>query len=120
MLFRSKVREVRAEVQRHLESLREAGKIGSSLQAEVVVNAPPETHAMLEALGDDLRFVFITSRAELRAAGEQSIQAAPSTHAKCQRCWHWREDVDADPAHPGLCGRCTSNLFGAGEPRRHA
>jgi isoleucyl-tRNA synthetase len=29
-------------------------------------------------------------------------------------------DVGADPAHPTICGRCTANLFGAGEARVHA
>jgi isoleucyl-tRNA synthetase len=45
------------------------------------------------------------------------VQVAPSTATKCERCWHWRDDVGYDPAHPGLCGRCTSNLHGAGESR---
>ena len=117
------IREVRGEVQKHLEALREAGRIGSSLQAEVLIKAAAEKHALLAELGDDLRFVLITSKAELGAAvtgEEQAIEAVPSSHAKCQRCWHWREDVGSDPAHPGLCGRCLSNLFGAGEPRRYA
>jgi isoleucyl-tRNA synthetase len=41
----------------------------------------------------------------------------PSSAAKCERCWHYRDDVGSDAAHPSLCGRCTSNLFGAGETR---
>jgi isoleucyl-tRNA synthetase len=48
------------------------------------------------------------------------VQAVPSTDTKCERCWHWRDDVGADPAHPTICGRCTSNLYGAGEVRRAA
>jgi isoleucyl-tRNA synthetase len=48
------------------------------------------------------------------------VQAAPSTDTKCERCWHWRPDVGGDPAHPTICGRCVSNLFGAGEAREHA
>ncbi|MGH8631418.1 MAG: zinc finger domain-containing protein, partial [Burkholderiales bacterium] len=44
----------------------------------------------------------------------------PSPHRKCERCWHYRADVGHDPTHPELCARCTSNLFGAGEPRLHA
>ncbi|OGA02750.1 MAG: hypothetical protein A3H35_14270, partial [Betaproteobacteria bacterium RIFCSPLOWO2_02_FULL_62_17] len=117
------IRELRGEVQKQLEALREAGSIGSSLQAEVTVKASGERHALLAGLGDDLRFVLITSKAELRAsksAADEAIEAVPSSHAKCQRCWHWREDVGAEPAHAGLCGRCLSNLFGAGEPRRFA
>jgi isoleucyl-tRNA synthetase len=44
----------------------------------------------------------------------------PSGAEKCERCWHYRRDVGHDHAHPTLCGRCTSNLFGAGEKRRYA
>jgi isoleucyl-tRNA synthetase len=47
-----------------------------------------------------------------------TITVASSANAKCERCWHWRGDVD--PAHPGLCGRCVANLFGEGESRRFA
>jgi isoleucyl-tRNA synthetase len=44
----------------------------------------------------------------------------PTSFAKCERCWHYREDVGIDAAHPTLCGRCTSNLYGAGEERKVA
>ena len=85
------------------------------------IRASGERLALLRSLGDDLRFVLITSQAKVVAAeGEGGIEATPSAHAKCERCWHWREDVGADPAKPGLCGRCVSNLDGPGEPRRHA
>jgi isoleucyl-tRNA synthetase len=36
---------------------------------------------------------------------------------KCERCWHYRDDVGANPAHPTICGRCDSNLHGDGEHR---
>jgi isoleucyl-tRNA synthetase len=118
-----KIRSVRAEVQKQLEEARVAGKIGSSLQAEVRICASGEKLALLQSLQDDLRFVLITSSATLTpvstAAGEAVIVSA-SAHAKCERCWHYRDDVGADAAHPGLCGRCVSNLHGAGEPRTHA
>jgi isoleucyl-tRNA synthetase len=48
------------------------------------------------------------------------VTVTPSKHPKCARCWHWRADVGKDPAHPEICGRCVSNLFGPGEPRRFA
>jgi isoleucyl-tRNA synthetase len=57
---------------------------------------------------------------KLAAAQDLALAASPTTHAKCDRCWHWRADVGHDAAHPTLCGRCTSNLFGAGEDRKHA
>jgi len=44
----------------------------------------------------------------------------PSPHTKCARCWHYRADVGSDASHPTLCGRCVSNLFGAGEARSYA
>jgi isoleucyl-tRNA synthetase len=48
------------------------------------------------------------------------IEVKASPHQKCERCWHYRAEVGSDHAHPGLCGRCVANLFGAGEPRLHA
>ena len=118
----TQIRAIRADVLRAIEAQREAGKLGSSLQAEVDLYASGETHALLATLGDDLRFVTITSRATLHvaAAGQERIEVAPSPHAKCDRCWHWRADVGAVAKHPTICGRCVANLFGAGEPRRFA
>ncbi|MGE0801432.1 MAG: isoleucine--tRNA ligase [Lautropia sp.] len=117
------IRAVRALVQRELEAVRERGDIGSSLQAEVTVGAAGEALTALAALGDDLRFVLITSAASLAAlpAGTApQVTVTASRHAKCERCWHWRADTGTDPARPGLCGRCIANLYGAGEPRHHA
>jgi isoleucyl-tRNA synthetase len=107
-------------VLKRIEALREAGKVGSSLQAEVDLHLWGERHAQIATLGDDLRFVLITSRATLHPASapeDESIVVTPSAHAKCERCWHWRADVGSAPEHPTLCGRCVANLFGAGEPR---
>jgi isoleucyl-tRNA synthetase len=100
--------------------LREKGQVGSSLQANLVITAGPEDLQLLRALGDDLKFVFIASAVDLRAGDALAIQALPSSDTKCDRCWHWRSDVGSDPAHPTICGRCVSNLFGAGEARVHA
>jgi len=60
------------------------------------------------------------TREGLAAGAELAVQAAPSGAQKCERCWHWRDDVGHDAAHPTLCGRCTSNLYGEGEQRRVA
>jgi len=117
------LRQFRSEVQKLLENHRAAGRIGSSLQAEVEIAASGGKLELLNGLGDDLRFVLITSRATVvRAASEaeEAIRTLPSSHPKCQRCWHWRADVGADPNHPGICGRCVQNLYGSGEPRRFA
>ncbi len=113
----TRIRALRDVVNKEIEALRAAGGLGSSLQANVTLTAAPEDHALLEALGDDLRFVLITSVAELRAGDALSIAVTPSAARKCERCWHWRDDVGHDALHPALCGRCTSNLYGAGEAR---
>ncbi|HTR59897.1 MAG TPA: isoleucine--tRNA ligase [Casimicrobiaceae bacterium] len=111
---------VRAVVQKELESLREQGKIGSSLQAEVTVAAPDEDYAALASLDNDLRFVFITSAASVERGDALVVAVNPSPWPKCERCWHWRADVGDDVRHPMLCGRCVANLFGDGEPRSFA
>jgi isoleucyl-tRNA synthetase len=116
------IRNVRELVNKKLEEQRAAGAIGSALQAEVDVFAGKDTFELLSRLGDDLRFVFITSRANvhLREGAGLGVEVKPSTHTKCDRCWHYREDVGSDAAHPTLCGRCVSNLYAAGEARRYA
>jgi isoleucyl-tRNA synthetase len=116
----TRIRALRAEVQKELEIVRVAGGIGSSLQAEVTLHASPDTQALLAPLEDDLRFVLITSQARLAAADADRIEVVPSAAQKCDRCWHYRDDVDAHADHPGLCGRCVSNLHGEGEARSHA
>ncbi|MBW8328811.1 MAG: isoleucine--tRNA ligase [Thiobacillus sp.] len=116
----TRIRAVRAEVQKELETVRVAGGIGSSLQAEVTLHASPGTQALLAPLGDDLRFVLITSQARVVAADADRVEVTPSAAKKCERCWHYRDDVDAHAEHPGLCGRCVSNLHGDGEVRSHA
>ena len=123
-----KIRSVRAEVQKQLEQARTAGDIGSSLQAEVEIRASGDKLELLASLEDDLRFVLITSKAVLTpvaAAADEAVSVSASAHAKCERCWHYRDDVapnaaGADAGHPGLCGRCVANLYGTGEPRRYA
>ncbi|MEJ2107355.1 MAG: class I tRNA ligase family protein, partial [Acidiferrobacteraceae bacterium] len=125
--------QVREQVSRELERLRVAGGIGSSLDAEVDLYCTPELKEVLDRLGDELRFVFITSYARvhgLEGRGDEAapceldglfIAVAPSAHEKCIRCWHHREDVGRDPAHPQICGRCASNVAtDAGETREFA
>jgi isoleucyl-tRNA synthetase len=114
------IRVIRAEVQKELEAVRVAGRIGSSLQAEVEIHGDGERYEVPSSLGDDLRFVLITSQAKVIRSAEARIVVNASPHRKCERCWHYRADVGHDPAYPDICSRCTSNLFGAGEPRVHA
>jgi len=116
------IRALRAEVLKAIEAERAAGHLGSSLQAEVVVRVGGRVYALLEQLGDDLKFVLIVSRVTLEFSTSEvpTILVQPSPATKCERCWHWRADVNASPSHPGLCGRCVDNLAGVGESRRYA
>ena len=120
----SRLRDIRADVLRELEAVRTSGAIGSSLQAEITIDASGDDLALLQSLGDDLRFVMITSQARANSANSAdappAVHVTPSAQPKCERCWHWRSDVGHDPQRPGLCGRCAENLFGAGENRRFA
>ena len=115
-----RIREIRDLANKQIESVRTAGQLGSSLQATLAITANAADHALLATLGDGLKFVTITSQATLAAGAELSITVAPSNAAKCERCWHYRDDVGHDAAHPTICSRCTSNLFGAGEVRQVA
>ncbi|MEK7875001.1 MAG: isoleucine--tRNA ligase [Pseudomonadota bacterium] len=116
------IRQLREMVNKNLEERRIAGQIGSSLAAELDIDAHGPAYDSLKRLGNDLRFVFITSRATVhhRAGGPIQARVTPSTHRKCERCWHYRSDVGAAAAYPDLCGRCVANLHGAGEPRAYA
>ena len=117
----SRIRSMRELANKEIEALRVANQVGSSLQAQLRLEVPPDTDAdllaALQSLGDDLRFVFITSQASVAAGAALRATPTPVADAKCERCWHYRADVGHDPAHPGICARCTANLFGAGEPR---
>jgi len=126
---------LRTDVARELERLRVAGEIGAPLQAELDVYCTAEQYARLNALGEELRFLMITSQARVRRvdappAGAVEAASVPgggvwiavqrTSASKCLRCWHHREDVGAASEHPELCGRCAGNISGHGETRRYA
>ncbi len=116
----TRIRAFRAEALKRIEALREQGSIGSSLQAEIDVSADGERHAVLATLGAELKYLTVTSAARLHLAPEGAatgIAVRPSAHTKCERCWHYCDDIGIEPAHPSICGRCADNLFGAGEAR---
>jgi isoleucyl-tRNA synthetase len=113
----ARIREIRDALNKDIEVLRADGKVGSSLQASVALTVNADDYALLSSLGADLKFVFITSTINLIAGDALTISASASNGIKCERCWHYRDDIGIDPAHPTICGRCTSNLFGAGETR---
>jgi isoleucyl-tRNA synthetase len=118
---------VRDTAARALEALRNAGQIGSGLDARVEVYADGTCNDSLAVLGDELRFAFITSEAQVLPATGRPADALsgdgywvftrPVSHDKCDRCWHRRPDVGAIAAHPTLCGRCATNVDGPGESR---
>ena len=119
----SKITAWRSRVNKQLEEARAAGLIGSALAAEVDVCVAGADYDVLARLGDDLRLVFITSRATVHRVATEAeghIDVSASLHGKCGRCWHYRADVGADAQHAALCGRCVSNLFGSGEVRKYA
>jgi isoleucyl-tRNA synthetase len=129
------VLEVRSVVLRELERLRIEGRIGAPLDAVVDLYCAPERRAALAALGDELRFLLITSEARVHVAEDRPAAASAgggegegafwvsvdaSSAAKCVRCWHKREDVGHSDRHPQLCARCVTNIEGPGEQRRFA
>ena len=116
----ARIREVRELVNKDIETLRADGKVGASLQAEVALTVNEDDYAFLSSLGADLKFVFITSAITLVAGSALSIRASVSNGTKCERCWHYCDDIGSVAAHPTLCGRCASNLDGAGEVREFA
>ncbi len=113
----SRIRDIRDVVNKEIEVLRAAGTVGSSLQSNIRLTVDAADHALLSSLGDDLKFVFITSAIYLVADKAINVSATASNDAKCERCWHYRADVGVDAAHPTICGRCSTNLYGAGEVR---
>jgi len=123
---------LKTNVSRELERFRAAGIIGSSLEAEITVFAPEALAARYAVLGDELRFLLITSYAKVVATesppetaskvGEEGvwIEVKPSTNTKCIRCYQLRADVGSNPKHPEICARCVSNVDGPGEERYFA
>jgi isoleucyl-tRNA synthetase len=125
------IAQIKNAVNKVLEAKRTAGEVGGSLGAEVVLYCDEVLQAELQKLENELRFVLITSTAEVRALNDaQNAEATELTgllvavkksdHAKCERCWHHRADVGTNAAHPTICLRCVENVSGKGEARRFA
>jgi isoleucyl-tRNA synthetase len=113
----------RDEINRGIEELRSAGKLGSSLQAEIHIRCRQIDADFFNHFGNELKFIFIVSRVTIVV--EPSLQTmqilvTPSANKKCERCWHYCDDVGVHAAHPTICGRCVTNLDGAGEVRQYA
>ncbi|MCK2151351.1 isoleucine--tRNA ligase [Marinobacter alexandrii] len=122
---------VKEAVNKCLEDARARGEIKGSLSAEVTLFCEGDLAANLKHLGEELRFVLITSEATVKPASEAGeaeltayeglrVAVTPAAHAKCERCWHHREDVGSNTQYTDLCGRCVANLEGPGEARAFA
>ena len=116
----SRICEIRNAVNKDIETVRAAGQLGASLQANIELHVNADDFTLLNSLGNDLKFVFITSTVSLKQGSALATQVKVSNAPKCERCWHYSDDVGQDTAHPTLCGRCSSNLYGEGEARHCA
>ncbi|WP_310609122.1 isoleucine--tRNA ligase [Limnohabitans sp.] len=114
------VQQVREIANKEIENKRTEGLVGASLQAELVIHCDGAAYDALASLGEDLKFVFITSKVALVKGEGLTVDVKASEATKCERCWHYSDDVGHNPAHPTLCGRCDSNLHGGGEVRHFA
>lgn len=125
------IANVKTAVNKVLEAKRNAGEVGKSLEAQVELFCEGELKDQLARLGEELRFVLITSSAsvtEMGAAAQAEdteleglkVRVTKSAGAKCGRCWHHREDVGSHAEHPEICGRCVENVAGDGETRAFA
>ena len=112
---------LREQVYKTLEPMRAAGEIGAALEADVTVSATAETAAWLAPMQDELRFLFISGDVTVTNSqnGVMGVLAQATSKPKCVRCWHRQSDVGTHAEHPDLCGRCVTNIDGAGETRRY-
>ncbi|MEE3169307.1 MAG: isoleucine--tRNA ligase, partial [Pseudomonadota bacterium] len=122
---------VKEAVNKCLEEARARGEIKGSLSAEVTLYCEGDLAADLKHLGEELRFVLITSEATVKPVSEAGdaemtaheglrVKVTPAAHSKCERCWHHREDVGRNAKYEDLCGRCVTNVEGPGEARAYA
>jgi isoleucyl-tRNA synthetase len=119
---------IREMVNKQLEEHRKADKIGSSLAANVVIYTDEKHLNLLKKLGDELRFVLITSSAEVKPFSAQEntqlnsmqVEITALEYKKCSRCWHRRGDVGSNQTHSDICLRCIENIEGEGEARKFA
>ena len=128
------IMELRDLVNRDLEQLRKDRAIGANLQAKVTLYCEGRLLERLQWLKDELRFVLITSKADLvdgpapegaelqtlECGDKVAIRVEASSAEKCDRCWHYRDEVGTIVDHPHLCGRCHSNLYVEAEVREFA
>jgi len=98
--------DMRGLVLKALDETRKSGKIGSGLQAKVVITIPDPASLQYFKSFKDVASIYIVSQVEFKE-GPQGIDIYPADGIKCARCWNWRTDVGQSSAHPTLCARCT-------------
>ncbi len=116
----AQVQEFRVSVLKELENKRTAGLIGASLQAELIINADASLYAILNSLGKDLKFAYMVSKITLIQADTTSVEVQVSAATKCERCWHYDDQVGSNSEHATICPRCVENVVGEGEVRKYA
>lgn len=105
-----KLMELRDEVLRVLEGLRQEKKIASNQEASVTIRCDADSAAAIEQFGlKNFTALCIVSEVKLqKGATETTVSANKSPHQKCQRCWNYWPSVGSDTKYPDLCERCVS------------
>ena len=114
------IRTVRDVVNAAIEPLRADKSIGSSLQVDTIITVPSDLMPYVTALGDELRFVLMVAHVTVQEGAELTATVSADEGQKCERCWHYTDDIGIDSQHPTICGRCATNLDGKGEQRLFA
>jgi len=127
----NQILELRALVNRQLESCRSAAQLGASLEAQVQLSLGEGSEATQAALSwlensahpkvDNLADWLLVSALEIGGSSSEAVLAEASENGitvqirkaagqKCERCWHYESDIGEHAAHPTLCGRCVEVL----------
>ena len=129
----NEILEVKKVVSKALEEKRKENIIGSSLDADITIYCSRDLYNTLNALGEELKFIFITSSSSLKNIDEYNsskiislnnskiaIDIINSKNVKCERCWHKCKTVGQNKKYENICFRCISNVYGEGEIRINA
>jgi isoleucyl-tRNA synthetase len=101
---------IRDDVLRALEEARVAKRIGSSLEAKVILGASGDALELLRKHQKDLRYLFIVSQVELGEAKGLSITVSVADGKKCERCWNYSTRVGESERYSTVCERCVAAL----------
>ena len=113
----ARIFEIKDIVNQSIERLRNENKLKGSLDSNVIISANEEDKSVLDKLGSELHFVFISSQASVIDGDTLSIQIDQMSDEKCTRCWHRDSTVGESKVHPEICSRCEENIDQSGESR---